>query len=179
MPRPIHDCTLIPTLKSNKDRARSEKFNYRPFAMASTMSKVIELIVLEKYEDFNQLQFGFKPGSSTSLCSAMVKLVVSDYMNKGLRSLAVLIKAVDHGILFQKLQKRGLPAPILCFLLSWYQKQQMSVSWGSNSYLDSFNVSNGVRQGSVLSHFLFARFVRIWRGLLLAVVVCRCFLLRR
>ena len=56
---------------------------------------------------------------------------------------------VDHHILFSKLQERGLPAPILCFLLGWYKSQQMRVHW--NSFMsDSFSVSNGVCQGSVL-----------------------------
>ena len=41
------------------------------------------------------------------------------------------------------------------FLLSWYCSQQMRVRWG-DSLSESFNVSNGVRQGSVLSPLLFA-----------------------
>ena len=62
---------------------------------------------------------------------------------------------VDHHILFSKLQERGLPAPILCFLLGWYKFQQMRVRW--NSFMsDSFSVSNGVRLGSMLSPVLFA-----------------------
>ena len=41
------------------------------------------------------------------------------------------------------------------FLLSWYKTQSMRVRW--KSFLsEPFCVSNGVRQGSVFSPFLFA-----------------------
>ena len=62
---------------------------------------------------------------------------------------------MNHGILFQKLYDRGLPQTVMRFLSSWYITQQMSVRWGS-SFSHSFNVSNGVRQGSVLSPVLFS-----------------------
>ena len=48
-----------------------------------------------------------------------------------------------------------LPPPILRFLSCWYQSQQMRVKWNS-ALSDGFGVSNGVRQGSVLSPVLFA-----------------------
>ena len=48
---------------------------------------------------------------------------------------------VDHGILFDILHSCGLPTPILRFLLSWY------------------SVSNGIRQGSVLSPALLAMYL--------------------
>ena len=62
---------------------------------------------------------------------------------------------VDHGVLFRTLRDRGLPLPILRFMLSWYATQQMQVRWGT-CLSDVFHVSNGVRQGSVLSPVLFA-----------------------
>ena len=62
---------------------------------------------------------------------------------------------VDHNILFRKLLERGLPLLVVRFLLSWYSSQECRVRWGS-CLSDSFRVSNGVRQGSVLSPLLFA-----------------------
>ena len=62
---------------------------------------------------------------------------------------------MDHDILFEALMKRGLPLAIIRFLLSWYKSQSMHVLW--KSFLsEPFCVSNGVRQGSLLSPFLFA-----------------------
>ena len=61
-------------------------------------------------------------------------------------------------MLFDKLLTRGLPVSIVRFLSSWYYAQQMCACWNS-SFSDSFHVSNGVRQGGVLSPMLFAVYV--------------------
>ena len=89
---------------------------------------------------------------------------------------------VDHGVLFQKLLDRGLPLPVLKFLVSWYGSQQMHVCWG-DSLSEPFNVSNAVRQGSVLSPLLFAVYLddllvelrESGVGCLVGIIVCRCF----
>ena len=163
MPKCLRDSVIIPIQKNNKDSSHSD--NYRPIALASSLSKVIEHIILTKYEKYlytSPLQFGFKPGLSKSHCTALIKNVVAHYINNGSEVHGCFLDAskafdrVDHGILFKKLEKRGLPAPILCFLMSWYRLQEMKIQWGSNCHSVPFNVSNGVRQGSVLSPMLFA-----------------------
>ena len=61
---------------------------------------------------------------------------------------------VRHDILFDRLSHRGLPPLISSFLLNWYKSQELCVRWG-NAFSSSFTVSNGVRQGGVLSPVLF------------------------
>ena len=46
MPKCLRDCVLVPIPKSGKDASCSE--NYCPIALASTLSKVLEHIILEK-----------------------------------------------------------------------------------------------------------------------------------
>ena len=65
---------------------------------------------------------------------------------------------VNHKILFERLFDRKLPAHLIRFFLSWYKEQRMCLRWG-NSFSDSFPVSNGVRQGGVLSPILFAIYI--------------------
>ena len=62
---------------------------------------------------------------------------------------------IDHWVLFDKLIARGVPHIVIRILMFWYQSQLMCVKWGhlTSTY---FNVTNGVRQGSILSPKLFA-----------------------
>ena len=162
MPKLLSDSVLVPVPKSSKDYS-----NYRPVALCSTLSKVLEHLILESYGDHLQsshLQFGFKPGCSTTHCTGLVKSVVSHYLNRGSQVFGCFLDAskafdlVDHQILFQKLFDRGLPLPVLRFLTSWYKFQKCCVHWGS-CFSAPFSVSNGVRQGSVLSPLLFAVYI--------------------
>ena len=65
---------------------------------------------------------------------------------------------VDHGKLFTKLCHRGLPSPKFRHLINLYSLQEFRVRWGDCSS-ELFGVSNGVRQGGVLSPVLFAEYL--------------------
>ena len=162
IPKCFRDSVVLPIPKSGKNASVSD--NYRPISLTSNFSKIIEYIILEKYSNYftsNVLQFGFKAGSSTSLCTGLVKNIVSRYIHNGSNVLGCFLDAsksfdlVDHGELFSKLLQRGLPYPIVRFLVNWYSSQRLKVRWG-NSLSDPIGVSNGVRQGSVLSPVLFS-----------------------
>ena len=80
MPDCLRDSILIPVPKSNKDSTKS--LNYRPISLSSTLSKVLERLLLSVYDEFlssRHLQFGFKRGFSTSLCTATIKNIVTNY----------------------------------------------------------------------------------------------------
>ena len=78
MPECFRDSVIVPIPKGNKDASNSA--NYRPIALSSSISKVLERVILSLYGQYfatSAFQFGFKPGHSTTLCSATVKNVVS------------------------------------------------------------------------------------------------------
>ena len=78
IPRCLRDCVLIPVPKKNNDVSCSS--NYRPIVLASSLSKLLEYLILIHYSAFlytSPLQFGFKPGSSTALCTGLVKNVIT------------------------------------------------------------------------------------------------------
>ena len=70
--------------------------------------------------------------------------------------------AVDNGLSWSvrlcnkphKLTRRGVPGYIVKLLSYWYAKQTMRVRWG-DCISSPFRVSNGVRQGGILSPYLF------------------------
>ena len=65
---------------------------------------------------------------------------------------------VNHWHLFDKLLNRGVPVYLVRILLYWHSYQDFIVKW-NNTLSDSFKVSNGVRQGGILSPRLFSVYV--------------------
>ena len=116
MPLSFRDSVLIPILKGTK--VATDSSNYRPIALSSTYSKIVERLILSRYESVfatTSLQFGFKLDSSTSLCTAAIKNIIATYLHNGSFVLGCFLDAskafdlVDHDILFEALMKRGLP----------------------------------------------------------------------
>ena len=111
----------IPIPKPYKDPTSSD--NYRPVALAPTLSKALERSILLAYPQYfttSDLQFGFKKGLSTSLCTGLIKNVVSRLgmcitvlLSMVVSSMPVrLFDRVNHHTLFTKLSKGNLP-PVL------------------------------------------------------------------
>ena len=85
MPNSLRDCILQPIPKPGKDPSSSD--NYRPIALAPTLSKVFELCLLNEYRasfTTSSLQFGFKRGLSADLCTGLIKNVIARYCNEKL-----------------------------------------------------------------------------------------------
>ena len=85
---------------------------------------MLERIILSKYSSFldtHSLQFGFKGGVSTTMCTGLIKNVIAQYTHRGTNVFGCFLDAskafdlVDHGIHFHKLLDRGLPTTIVCF----------------------------------------------------------------
>ncbi len=138
MPSVLRNCVLVPIPKGSNDSTSSD--NYRPVALAPSLSKALEWCILLNYPDqfmSSDLRFGFKKKHSTTLCTGVVKNVVSRYVHNGSPVLGCFLDAskafdrVNHDVLFTKLAERGLPATLTRFLLSWYKSQSMHVWWNT------------------------------------------------
>ena len=105
-------------------------------------------------------QFGFKAKHSTDACIYILKEAVEFYASQQSSVYLCFLDAskafdrVNHCVLFDKLLKRGVPGYLVRILSYWYSNQKMSIRWGS-IMSEAFNVSNGVRQGGILSPYLF------------------------
>ena len=171
LPDSLLSVTLVPVIKDKAGRMGSLD-NYRPIALASILSKVLERILLSRLQDYistTHNQFGFKPKHSTDLCIFALKEVIRKYKSHNSSVLLCFIDAskafdrVNHWKLFSKMCERGVPCYILRILVYWYAHQVMQVRWGG-SISDPFSVSNGVRQGGILSPVLFSLYRQIRRN---------------
>ena len=155
-------CAFLPLLKSLKDPAKTD--SYRAIAGSSLILKLMDNVILLLLGDLlesDSLQFGFKSKVSTTQCSWFVTEVVSHYVRSGTPVITTLLdcsKAFDKCEfvpLFQKLLKRKVPTIVIRMLIFVYTEQEAWVKWGSVKS-EKFRISNGTRQGSVLSPTLFA-----------------------
>ena len=61
---------------------------------------------------------------------------------------------VNHWTLFKKLIDRGTSLIFVRIIMQWYATQKACVKWGS-VVSDNFLITNGVRQGGILSPLFF------------------------
>ena len=81
VPSPLIDTLILPVVK-NKSGDVTDKNNYRPIALANVISKGLELIMLQRCEQYistTDNQFGFKQKHSTNMCIFILKEAMEYY----------------------------------------------------------------------------------------------------
>ena len=161
IPRVFLLCSLVPLVK-NGNASKSNSDNYRLIAISSLLLKIVDHVVL--YICNSKLkpsphQFGFQQGLSTNICTWVLRETIGYFRNREtpvFLCLMDLTKAFDKiklSVLFRKVQHK-IPPILIRILIYSYIHQECFVSWnGVKSSI--FTISNGVRQGAVLSPTLF------------------------
>ena len=159
----ILTCAFLPLFKGGlKNPASSD--SYRAIAGGSQLLKLFEYVILIVWGDLlgsDSLQFGYKSGTSTTQCSWLVTEVTSYYLRRGTAVSACLLdfsKAFDKcrfDHLFEKLLQRSVPPIVVRVLIFMYDEQQGCVKLAGRKS-GFFMISNGTRQGYVLSPALFS-----------------------
>ena len=161
-PENLSRSTIHPLVKSYKKSLKSFN-NYRGISIIPVFTKLLEYIILRmcpEIAESHPLQHGYKLRSSTLHAEFLIRETIHHYNNNGS---AVYVcgldaeKAFDScnwGILFEKLYfRKNIPLSIVNVIKSLYTKGSAKVKYG-NKYSYEFLLSQGVRQGSVLSpHF--------------------------
>ena len=166
LPLQIMDTTIISLLKDKKGSS-TDKNNYRPIAITCVLSKVLELLILEKCSNCLKTschQFGFNNACSTDDCIFILKEIINYYNTSGTPVYTCMLDSskafdrVNHHHLFFKLLQHGMPKIVVRLLKAWYSAQLLYVKW-DGVLSQPFHVTNGVRQGGVLSPKLFNIFL--------------------
>jgi hypothetical protein len=166
VPRPLLACAFMPLLKSSlKDPAQTK--SYRAIAGSSILLMLFDKLVLNVWGEqlaSGSLQMGYKRGSSTAQCSYMVMETISHFLDHGSHPIMVALDmsmAFDmcqFSTLFKKISPK-LPAVVTRVLIHAYEKQYAWVRWGTRKSAE-FSITNGTRQGAILSPALFTVYVQ-------------------
>jgi len=159
-----HSYTVpLPKVKNCRSKAMTCN-DFRGIAISSAVSKVFELCILDQFKSYfttEDNQFGFKKGLGCTHAIYTVQNIVNKFVKDGstVNICALdLNKAFDktnHHALFIKLMRRYIPVDLLDTLEYWLSNNWSCVKW-FNTFSLPFKICLGVRQGSVLSPYLFA-----------------------
>ena len=155
----------VPLPKVKDCRTKAMKCDdFRGIAISSVLSKVFEHCIIDRFNGYlhsHDNQFGFKKNLSCSHAIYTVRNIVTRFTASGstVNLCAIdLSKAFDkvnhHGLLL-KLMKRHVPKNLIDLLDFWLNNNWSRVKW-LDTFSDFLKIEFGVKQGSVLSPFLFA-----------------------
>lgn len=163
-PSQLKQAKIIPVFKKGE---RTFISNYRPIAILSSFSKIIEKCIekritnyLSKFSILTPSQFGFRPAFSTNLALLTFTDKIKKAIDSGELAGALFIdltKAFDslnHSILETKLTAIGIVGPALTLIKSYLCNRQQAV-YVRSTLSDFLTTNQGVPQGSILGPLLF------------------------
>lgn len=167
-PEILKTAVIVPIYKAG---AHTDITNYRPIAILSVLSKVLEYIIknrimtfLMNNSFFSERQFGFLPGRSTddALLSHITDIV--SHTERGSMAVALYLDitkafdTVDHDILVERLYAYGIRGVILDWFASYLKGRYQVVRIGEG-VSSPLKIVSGVPQGSTLGPLLFLIYV--------------------
>ena len=155
----------------HKAGSRASCDNYRPIALLSSISKILEKIVatrlvnhLETNKLINKNQYGFQRGRNTEQNLIQLINYISKSLNEGDYCIGVFLdlrKAFDvcsHEVLLGKLKHLGLSNGALKWFKSYLSDRIQQVDIEGN-LSDSQQINISVLQGSILGPILFLCYI--------------------
>lgn len=163
-PDALKNAIIVPVFKQGNKKLTT---NYRPIALISTVSKIVEkcikhklMLFLEKYNLLSTNQYAFREGCNTENALCRVTDEILQNLDIGRRVIGVFLdlrKAFDtvaHRILLDRLDKMGIRGIANKLLKSYLEGRTQRVKI-SNTLSDHLQVGFGVPQGTVLGPLLF------------------------
>ena len=166
VPQMFKSGILTPVLKKSKDPTLLD--NYRRITVTPVLGKLFEITILPRIaENFDQstLQFGFTKGLSPVMAALIVSEARAEVkMNSSAPLFLVTLdsrKAFDvvhHTILMDKLYESNIHPSLWTIVNDLYTGMTTKVKW-LGELSQSFPINQGVRQGGILSPFLYKTYI--------------------
>ena len=152
---------LIPILKKATLDTNSPE-SYRPVTLSTVHSKIIELLIIPEHA-ICETQFGFQKGRGTTFVTTILNDCIRHHNSKGS---PVYFCGLDAEKCFDNIWHSGLLFKLWniikqehwLLLYRWYNSSCAQVRW-NGLYSQSFPITKGMKQGSILSPYLFNIFI--------------------
>lgn len=167
-PENLKKARVVPVFKSGN---RLELNNYRPISVLSAVSKIVEKVILKRFEAFlsanniiSKYQYGFCPKSNTATACVNLTNFLSVNIDKKKYVSCIFLdirKAFDsvrHEILIYKLRKLGMTECQLNLFVNYLSNRTQEVSINDKSSNEQ-SLFSGVPQGSILGPCLFRFYI--------------------
>ena len=136
--------------------------NYRPIAISSIHTKLVEYSLMPQ-DTASENQFGFRKDRGTSCAISLLNDTAAYTKTRGSPLYVCSLDAekcfdsIWHSGLFYKLINI-IPDVQWLFLYNWYNNSYVQVRW-DNKLSNSFKITKGMKQGSILSPQMFNKFI--------------------
>ena len=163
LPDKFNHSVLVPIIKKSTLDPTSAS-SYRPITISVTLSKILELHILESCMDFSfsKAQFGFIPGRGTGVATALANDVGAHCISEGSPVFYASLDAegafdaLSHHVILYK-TKGVVPDPLWLLLYRSYSNMTVQIKWNKNLSED-IPVTCGTKQGGLASPFIFNMF---------------------
>jgi hypothetical protein len=158
--------TMLPLPKGKRLNLNNSD-NFRGICLQSHFCKLLDIFMLKKEcksLQTSDTQFGFKEKLSATLATSIVTETIDYYNNGGGMVFGLALDAskafdrVEFKAMFDILLKRNFNPIYMRLMFNMYVNQKVRVKY-NNTFSDYFSVSNGVKQGGVISPTLFTCYV--------------------
>ena len=165
------ECKIAKLIPLYKKGSKVDPKNYRPISLLPIVSKIIEKVIYDQTINFLKdrnflydFQSGFRKNHSTDSCLTYLNNKIVRGFDSGLFTGMILIDlqkafdTIDHKILLNKMKYFGFSQQVIKWFSSYLADRKFRTCI-NNTFSESYALTCGVPQGSILGPLLFLLYV--------------------
>ena len=134
-PKELVKSTII-SIPKDKSISLSKSTNYRGISLFNSINKLFDYVIIDLCGDTlltSEMQFGFKPKHSTTLCTTVLKEIINYYVRRNSNIYCCFLDAskafdkIHFGKLFKTLISKKVPPLVIRLIFNSYIRQEARV----------------------------------------------------